>query len=314
MRRSLLCIVVVSLALGCAGDKPGASFRSPKDKDKDKAGARQDPAGAPAVRKPGDGVKEEPKTEARKIIYTGQVELIVEDFDQGEQGLLKLLGELKGYVASSETTGRPGEPRSGHWVLRIPTERFDDFISGAKALGEMRRQQRDTQDVTDRYFDTKAQMLNLEAREKALRKLYEEKIAGSKLTDLLDVDRELNKVRGEINLLKGQLQRWDKLVEFATLTVTMHDRKGYVPPEGPPFATIIGRTFSGSIDALVLTGQGLVLVLVALAPWLVVLAVLGIVVWLPLRKTLRRGSAPLLVAAPAERLQAQEPPPPPPTA
>jgi hypothetical protein len=311
MRHFLMFLIVVPLAAGCGGASKEFSQAGLPVKSKKATGARQDVARAPAALEP-VGEKKEAPAEPRKIIYTGQVELIVEDFDKGEKDLLKLLAEMKGYVASSEITGRPGEPRSGQWILRIPTENFDDFIAEAKTLGEMRKQKRDTEDVTDRYFDAKAQMQNLEAREKALRKLYEEKIAGSKLTDLLDVDRELNKVRGEINVLKGQLQRWDKLVEFATITLTMRDRKGYVPPESPNFPTSIGRTFSGSIEALVWTGQGLVLVVVALAPWLGVLAVLAAGSWLLIRASLRRRppEPPELVAELAET-PPQVPPPPP---
>ena len=68
----------------------------------------------------------------------------------------------------------------------------------------------------------------------------------------------------------------------------MRDRKGYVPPESPEFTTQIGRTWSSSLDALVSTGKALVITAVAIAPWLAVLAVLGLVVGVPLRRRFRR--------------------------
>jgi hypothetical protein len=190
-------------------------------------------------------------------------------------------------------TGQPGQPRYGTWTLRIPVAKYKPFLASISRLGELRREKTDSEDVTDRYFDTKAAAANLEAREEALRKLYKEKIGGAKLTDLLAVDRELALVRGEINQLKGQLQRWDKLVEFATLRLTLQDRKGYIPPESPDFASNISRTFFSSIDAMVGVGKGLVYVVVALAPWLVLLAVVLAVIWLPVRNLTRRSPPPL---------------------
>jgi hypothetical protein len=270
---------------------------------------RRAPAGGEPAQAPRVDVKEE--AAPRKVIYNGRVELIVDDFDRAEARLHLLLDEQKGYISAAEITGQPGEPRFGTWTLRIPTANFEEFLTGLKPLGELRKQTRDTEDVTDRYFDTKAAVTNLEAREQALRQLYKEKIAGSKLTDLLEVDRELNNVRTQINVLKGQLQRWDKLVEYATVTLTIRDRKGYVPPTSPDFGTSLGRTFYGSIDLLVSTGKGLLLAVVALAPWLGVLALLGILGVIPIRAY--RGKKPLPGARPISSAPPSSPSPLPPS-
>jgi hypothetical protein len=298
MRLSLLWFVGLALLFGCAGDKAGSH------KDKGKGGPRREAANdkaapeaaqAPAVaggKQPQGGERapqKDKKAQPRLIIYTGQVELIVADFEEARVKMMAALKEQDGYVSGSEVTGQPGEPRYGRWTLRIPVAKFETFLDELARLGELRRQTLDSEDVTDRYFDTKAEVANLEARQEALRKLYQEKIGGSKLTDLLEVDRELSNVSGQINLRKGQLQRWEKLVEFATITLTLRDRRGYVPPESPDFGTTVGRTFHSSIDALVSTGKGIVLVAVAVGPWLGVLLVLFAAVWFPVRYFTRRS-------------------------
>jgi hypothetical protein len=295
----VLCIVCVLMLAGCGADakraarRPAAQRVDPvkgvvKDKtDKEPGGvgvgrgvfAAAAPAAAPAKKEAG----------ARKIVYTAQEDLIAEDFDQARAGLEKLIGEYDAYVASSEVTGEPGEPRHGVWTLRVPAEKLSAFLDETARLGEVRRVGLDSEDVTDRYFDTQADAKNKEAHEEALRKLYA-RVPANKAADLVEITRELAQVRGEINRLKGQLQRWDKLVEYATLTLTVRDRKGYVPPDSPDFGTGVGRTFSASIDALVLTGKGVVYVAVAVAPWLAALLLLGAAVWLPVWLVLRRRS------------------------
>jgi hypothetical protein len=278
----LLCGAI--LAAGCGMQAP----KAPAVRVDDVVAARK-PAGGepdqPAKREAGA------KAQPRKIIYIGRFELVVEDFDSAVNQLNALLAEHEGYVAHADLTGRPGERRNGVWTLRVPVVRFDPFRKALSALGELRKSTLESDDVSDRYFDTAAEVANLEAREKALRKLYDDKIAGSKLTDLLEVDRELSKVRGEINTRKGQLQRWDNQTEFATLHVQMQDLKSYVPPTSPDFGTSIGRTFWGSVEALLTVGKGLVLFVVAVAPWAAILTVVASpVVLLSLRR--RRSEPP----------------------
>jgi len=188
------------------------------------------------------------------------------------------------------TTGEPGQPRSGTWSIRVPAADFEPFMDAVARLGEARQRSINSDDVTDRYFDTEAAALNLEAREKALRAMYEDKkVVGTKLSELLEVDRELYNVRGEINTRRGQMKRWDNLVSYSTLELTMRDRKGYIPPESPAYGTTLARSFWGSIDAMISTGKAILLFFVVIGPWLGALLVLGLIVGLPLRSTLRRG-------------------------
>jgi hypothetical protein len=328
-----------SLLVGCGGDEKPTVTRSKNkaamrgdraSRDGDKEPAQdEEPAVVGEVEAPERAVARQPNVKPvkrkverkveRKILYSGSVEAIVEDFDEAEEQLHDTVKEFKGYVANSEKAGTPGEPRWGTWTVRIPAEKFDDFVAAVTKLGELRRATRDSQDVTDAYYDTKAEVTNLEAREEALRKLYKEKIAGSKLTDLLELDRELNTVRGQINRRKGQLQRWDKLSEYATLIVRLQDRKGYVPDVTPEFRTRIGRTWAASIDALVWFAKGLLLVAVALAPWLFVFAVVVVPAVLIARRAARRLAPQRQKPTPRrqpeppalpEVLPAEQPPPP----
>lgn len=293
-RTTLLLLPVLIFLIGCGRDGAPAAKRALESAHmaKDEAVAQDKEmaaAGAPPAR--GEARKPAEKPEPRKIIYSGQLELIVEDFDLAGDKLRHLVKENDGYIARAETQGTPGSPRRGNWTLRIPVANFDDFMTAAQRLGEMLRHKVDSEDITDRYYDIRAEVKNLEIREEALRALYKEKIAGTQLAALLEVDRELNNVRGQINVRKGQLQRWDKETEFASVVVTLQERKGYVPPVSTDFNTTVGRTFSGSIDALVSVGRFLVLAVVALAPWLGVLLVLAVPIWLGVRRGRRKTPA-----------------------
>jgi hypothetical protein len=83
------------------------------------------------------------------------------------------------------------------------------------------------------------------------------------------------------------------------VTVKLLDRRDYKPPVLPDFGGTVGRTFEGSINALVVFGKAIVLTVVALAPWLVVLGLLaapGFVLWRRRRAALTRLPEATLVA------------------
>jgi hypothetical protein len=238
--------------------------------------------------------------QARKIIYTARVELVVEEFEKADEELIRMVKERKGYVAKSDTRGTPGSPRSGDWTLRIPVADFTEFVADLAKLGELRQSKTDSDDVTEHYYDTKAHIKNDQAEEEALRKLMVEKSATGKLEDLLAIRRELRDLRGKIDSQEGQVKRWDKDVAMTTITVQIQDRKAYVPTTMPTFGTSIGRTFQGSIEALVSFAEGVVLVAVAVAPWLAVLAVPGATAWWLIRRQIRNGRGRVATVLPAD--------------
>jgi hypothetical protein len=145
-------------------------------------------------------------------------------------------------------------------------------MQGLLKLGEVRKRTTSSQDITDAYFDNAARLKADEAEEQSLLGLLEK--TQGRVEDILKVREHLQTVRRQIEQIKSQLQRWDKDVDLATVTVKLLDRRDYSPPLMPDFGSTVGRTFQGSIEALVALGKGIILVAVALAPWLAVLGLL----------------------------------------
>jgi hypothetical protein len=163
------------------------------------------------------------------------------------------------------------------WKVRIPGARFNEFREAVKKLGELIRYASDANDVTEEYYDLQARIENKEKEVKKLRELYDS--ATGKLDDVLKVRPELEKATEDLDRLKARQRVLENLIELTTVTVEMYERGTYMPPESPTFDTTIGRTFAGSIDALVAVGKALVLVVVALTPWLPVIAVFVVPLW-----------------------------------
>ncbi len=275
-RMYLLLVAGLSLFVGCSRmEGPPAA-----DGIRQERVAREKQKGADAVLAGQAAAPPANQPAPRKIIYTGVVDLIVDDFDKAEQQLRQRVDEDGGYLANSEIHNQPGTPRSGTWTVRVPTKNFDAFVQAVVQFGEVRSRTTNSQDVTDAYHDTAARVKADETEEKSLLGLLEK--TQGKVEDILKVREQLRVVRGHIETSKSQLQRWDKDTDMATVTVKLLDRRDYKPPILPDFGSTIGRTFTGSIEALVLFGKAIVLTVVVLSPWLLVLGVLGapgLVMW-----------------------------------
>jgi hypothetical protein len=132
-----------------------------------------------------------------------------------------------------------------------------------------------------------ARIRNKQQEEERLLKLLAE--ATGKLEEVLAVERELSRVRGEIEQAQGRMRMLKDVTELTTVTVTVTEIKDYVPDEAPTYVTRVRRAFMSSTVAVVATAQVLSLVAVALVPWLPAPLLLVLAV-LTLRRLRRRRS------------------------
>lgn len=255
----------------------------------------------PAVQ--GDAAGEVIKTSAtagRKIIYNALIDLVTEDLNALESKLTPLILASKGYVADSERSGSAGSSLHGMWKVRIPVESYEAFVKGVTGLGELVRLKADSQDVSEEFFDLEARQSAKKVEEERLLKHLKD--STGKLEDILAVERELSRVRTEIERMQGRLRLLANLTSLTTVTISASEIKGYVPPQAPTLGTRVARTFGASLDSLREFGEGLLIVCVALVPWLPLIALgVGIVYWLARRSIARARTITLIEVPPAPR-------------
>lgn len=221
----------------------------------------------------------------RKIVYRAEVDLVVEQFEPLPGQVEAAVKQHGGFISASNISGSPGHPRNGRWTIRVPVERFVEFLAAVRQLGEVRSINSTSDDVTAEYYDVEARIRNKQQEEERLLKLLAD--ATGKLEEILAVERELSRVRGEIEQSQGRLRMLKDITDLTTVTVTVSEIKNYVPEEAPTYLTRIRRAFGASTTVLVDTVQALSLVAVALVPWLP-LPLLLVLVVLAIRRARRR--------------------------
>jgi hypothetical protein len=249
------------------------------------------PAGKAAADLPAGGEATKAATAGRKIIYNARVELVTEDLAGLEGRLRRLVEVSKGYYADSQVSGKTGAQRDATWKVRVPVEAYDSFLEGVKSLGELVSVRADSQDVSEEYYDVEARIKNKKIEEERLVKLLAE--ATGKLEEVLKVERELSRVREEIERFEGRLRVLANLTSLTTVTIAAREVHDYEPPQAPTFSTRIARTFGGSVDSLRRFGENAVLFVVGIAPWLPVVLVAAVLLLLARRRIWRWLTTPL---------------------
>ena len=159
---------------------------------------------------------------SRKLIRNANVELAIVSFDDAVQKITAFAKEERGYVATTDSQKQANGKLRGQVEVKVLPENLDRFLQKIRGLGELKNQALGTEDVTKAYFDTEARLKNARVMEQRLIDMLKTKTG--KVSDLLQVEKELGRVREEIEKMQGELKYWDSQIQFATVTISLAEK------------------------------------------------------------------------------------------
>jgi len=224
----------------------------------------------------------------RKVIFNATIALRVDDLDEAFNQLSHFVEQTGGYISSSQSQGNAGSARSSEWTMRIPGSQFSGFTKSVAGLGEVVTNSMTSQEVTAEFHDLAARIRNKQHEEQRLQQYLDKSTA--KLEDILKVEHEITRVRGEVESMQGRLRVLGDLTSLSTVTVRMSEVVDFVPPvlaSEPTFGDQIASTWQATIDSMADFGQAIVLLAINIVPWLVVFGLPCVVIFSLVRRHCR---------------------------
>ena len=231
----------------------------------------------------------------REIIVTGNVELAADDPVATSSQIASYVESIGGNVASrNEWRATPNSPGGASLSLRVPAGSLNSLIDHLANFGEVRSTWVNQWDVTEQAVDLDARINALQTSVTRLTQLMAD---AADTADLLNVERELSRRQADLDSLRASRADLAGRVQMSTLDLNIIPTASAVEVFQPH------PGFLGGLErgwhALVSFARGFAVVIGAILPWLLALAVLGalltpLVRWLRQRRRVqfRRVSQP----------------------
>jgi len=225
----------------------------------------------------GEKVNEEIDSGAsnRLVIKTGTINMVVKDIKSSVKSIIQHVKDKGGWVVSSSVTEKEKVPL-GNVTVRIPSEVFDETMDYSKALAEkVSYEGTQGRDVTEEYVDLQSRLRNLEATETQLLNIMER---SGTIPDVLAAQKELTKIRGQIEQTKGKIQYLERSAEMATITINLalsEDLLPIPPAEKWRPKYVLLRAWHSVLGSL----RGISYFLIWIGVYSLIWVPLGIIVW-----------------------------------
>ena len=165
-----------------------------------------------------ESTKESSRQDAgRMVVRTAELTVRVDTPEAHAAEVLVLAKEVGGFVVDSSSSGGDGWENVGA-TLRVPAAQFDATLTRLRALGVVTHERVHGQDVTDEYVDLGSRVANQRRLEQRLLAIMD---GATTVTDALEVEKELARVRGEIERAEGRRKGIEDRVSLSTITVTL---------------------------------------------------------------------------------------------
>lgn len=153
-----------------------------------------------------------PQTLNRKLIVKLFMLMRVDNIEKSILDAEAMAATVGGYTRESNQN-----EASGQLTIMIPAGYTDTFTASLKSLGKVINSNRNTEDVTDSYFDTQIRIKNLDVEIETMRNLLQK--PGWKVSEILDIEREIRRLTDEIESLKGFITNLDRQTTFSEVRV-----------------------------------------------------------------------------------------------
>lgn len=211
-----------------------------------------------------------PEVKDRMVAKESTMSLLVKSVVSSQKLINDKVKQAEGYMVTSYVSHpEENEAASGYISVRVPQTRLDEILEYFRRLAvRVVSENLSGQDVTDEYVDIDARLATL-----LKTKLKFEEILNKtdKVTEILEVQRELVNLQSQIDSLKGQQNYLEKSAQMSKVTVYLSTDElalPYAPAEVWRPSVIFKRAVRSLVGSLRKIGTALIWIGVYSIVWL----------------------------------------------
>lgn len=197
----------------------------------------------------GTASQQKKQTGNLKIIQRCDMSVVTKDVNKLLKDIDNKLTEVNGYVENESVL-----QLNSTSVLRVPESKFQEFIKFVEKNYEVNNKQISTENITDAYVDNAARLNNLKAQEQQVLGILKR---ANTVDEVLKVQSELNKIRGDAEALEAKQKSWDKEVDYSTIIIRASGKE-IIPDNklkvisGSEFGKAVSKGFGNTGIAIIL--------------------------------------------------------------
>lgn len=224
------------------------------------------------------------------IARTISLSVMVKDFEKSRASLDAILARHHGYAANLSVNTQQNTARSLQASVRIPVAELNAAIAELKSLGQVQNETQNGEEVTQQHADLVARLKNSRETEQRLQAILQQRTG--KISDVLAVEQEIARVRGEIEQMEAEQKSLEHRVNFAAVDLTLAEEyKARIGSPLPSISTRLHNALIAGYQDAIETLVGIILFLAACGPTILIwLAFLFPVAWLLRRRWLRANT------------------------
>lgn len=235
VKRSFVSLFVIMLLVlvGCSSKAPSTISSPASDSGASAPGIAPEKSlgngsgGQPAATSntSADQVNQQLASAQRIVIMNATLAITLKDPAAGMDAVAAMAKSMGGFVVSSSlyrsTLSDGTDVPAANITVRVPAERLTEALQDIKGMvadktKDIRSENVTGQDVTKEYTDLQSQLANLQSAEKQLQVIMDN---ATKTEDVLNVFAQLTQIRGQIEVIQGQIKFYDESSATSAITV-----------------------------------------------------------------------------------------------
>jgi anti-sigma factor RsiW len=162
-----------------------------------------------------------PESVGPMVVQTASLSIVAKNYDEANAAAQRLVTAHGGYIEKLDAKAQSGDSRSLSVALRVPAKELEGLLVDLRKLGHVEEESKSNEEVSAEYVDLQARLKVAQATERRLVELLGARTG--RLEDVLDVERELARVRSEVESMQGQSALMLHRVSYATVQVELSE-------------------------------------------------------------------------------------------